>query len=76
MRTNPISDALEFLTQGEWTNYVFWLADDCQHCDCSSQSSPRLKSALSFAPAELAGPILYRRDVVAAVFVETPSHLH
>jgi len=25
MRTNPISDALEFLTQGEWTSYVFWL---------------------------------------------------
>jgi hypothetical protein len=25
MRTNPFSDALEFLTQGEWTSYVFWL---------------------------------------------------
>jgi uncharacterized membrane protein YphA (DoxX/SURF4 family) len=25
MRTNPISDALEFLTRGEWTSYVFWL---------------------------------------------------
>ena len=25
MRTNPISDVLEFLTQGEWTSYVFWL---------------------------------------------------
>ena len=25
MRTNPISDALEFLTQGGWTSYVFWL---------------------------------------------------
>ena len=25
MRTNPFSDALDFLTQGEWTSYVFWL---------------------------------------------------
>ena len=25
MRTNPISDVLGFLTQGEWTSYVFWL---------------------------------------------------
>src|SRR5215831_4149555 len=25
MRTNPFSDALEFLTRGEWTGYVFWL---------------------------------------------------
>jgi uncharacterized membrane protein YphA (DoxX/SURF4 family) len=25
MRINPISDVLEFLTQGEWTGYVFWL---------------------------------------------------
>jgi len=25
MRTNPISDALDFLTQGGWTSYVFWL---------------------------------------------------
>jgi uncharacterized membrane protein YphA (DoxX/SURF4 family) len=25
MRTNPFSDVLEFLTQGEWTSYVFWL---------------------------------------------------
>jgi uncharacterized membrane protein YphA (DoxX/SURF4 family) len=25
MRTNPLSDALKFLTQGEWTSYVFWL---------------------------------------------------
>src|ERR1700751_2531871 len=25
MRTNPISDALDFLTQREWTSYVFWL---------------------------------------------------
>jgi uncharacterized membrane protein YphA (DoxX/SURF4 family) len=25
MRTNPISDALDFLTQGEWTSYVFAL---------------------------------------------------
>ena len=25
MRTNPISDAFEFLTQGEWTSYVFLL---------------------------------------------------
>ena len=25
MRTNPFSDALEFLAQGEWTGYVFWL---------------------------------------------------
>ena len=23
MRTNPFSDAFEFLTQGEWTSYVF-----------------------------------------------------
>src|SRR5215472_684232 len=25
MRTNPFSDALEFLTPGEWTSYVFLL---------------------------------------------------
>lgn len=25
MRTNPFSDVLEFLTQGEWTSYIFWL---------------------------------------------------
>jgi uncharacterized membrane protein YphA (DoxX/SURF4 family) len=25
MRTNPISDVLDFLTQGEWTTYIFWL---------------------------------------------------
>ena len=25
MRTNPISDALEFITQDGWTSYVFWL---------------------------------------------------
>jgi uncharacterized membrane protein YphA (DoxX/SURF4 family) len=25
MRTNPISDVLDFLTQGEWTSYVFAL---------------------------------------------------
>src|SRR5262252_7398390 len=25
MRTNPISDVLEFLTQDGWTSYVFWL---------------------------------------------------
>jgi uncharacterized membrane protein YphA (DoxX/SURF4 family) len=25
MRTNPFFDALGFLTQGEWTSYVFWL---------------------------------------------------
>jgi hypothetical protein len=25
MRTNPFSDALDFLTQGEWTSYIFWL---------------------------------------------------
>ena len=25
MRTNPFSDVLDFLTQGEWTTYVFWL---------------------------------------------------
>jgi hypothetical protein len=25
MRTNPFSDALDFLTQGGWTSYVFWL---------------------------------------------------
>ena len=25
MRTNPISDVLDFLTRGEWTSYVFWL---------------------------------------------------
>ena len=25
MRTNPISDTIDFLTQGEWTSYVFWL---------------------------------------------------
>jgi uncharacterized membrane protein YphA (DoxX/SURF4 family) len=25
MRTNPISDALEFVTQDGWTSYVFWL---------------------------------------------------
>jgi hypothetical protein len=25
MRTNPISDALNFLTQDGWTTYVFWL---------------------------------------------------
>jgi hypothetical protein len=25
MRTNPISDALDFLTQGGGTSYVFWL---------------------------------------------------
>jgi uncharacterized membrane protein YphA (DoxX/SURF4 family) len=25
MRTNPFSDALEFLTRGEWAGYVFWL---------------------------------------------------
>jgi uncharacterized membrane protein YphA (DoxX/SURF4 family) len=25
MRTNPISDVLDFLTQREWTSYVFWL---------------------------------------------------
>lgn len=25
MRTNPISDVLGFLTEGEWTTYVFWL---------------------------------------------------
>jgi hypothetical protein len=25
MRTNPFSDALEFLTQGDWTSYVFGL---------------------------------------------------
>ena len=24
MRTNPISDALDFLSQGGWTSYVFW----------------------------------------------------
>jgi uncharacterized membrane protein YphA (DoxX/SURF4 family) len=25
MRTNPFSDAIGFLAQGEWTSYVFWL---------------------------------------------------
>jgi uncharacterized membrane protein YphA (DoxX/SURF4 family) len=25
MRTNPFSDVLDFLTEGEWTTYVFWL---------------------------------------------------
>jgi len=25
VRTNPFSDALEFLTQGDWTSYVFAL---------------------------------------------------
>jgi uncharacterized membrane protein YphA (DoxX/SURF4 family) len=25
VRTNPFSDVLDFLTQGEWTSYVFWL---------------------------------------------------
>jgi hypothetical protein len=25
MRTNPFSDALDFLTQGDWTSYVFGL---------------------------------------------------
>jgi hypothetical protein len=25
MRTNPFSDALDFLTEGEWTSYVFAL---------------------------------------------------
>ena len=25
MRTNPFSDALDFLTQAEWTSYAFWL---------------------------------------------------
>ena len=25
MRTNPFSDAIRFLAQGEWTSYVFWL---------------------------------------------------
>jgi hypothetical protein len=25
MRTNPFSDALDFLTQGDWPSYVFWL---------------------------------------------------
>jgi uncharacterized membrane protein YphA (DoxX/SURF4 family) len=25
MRTNPISDVLDFFTQGGWTSYVFWL---------------------------------------------------
>ena len=25
MRTNPFSDVLDFLTQGEWTSYVFWV---------------------------------------------------
>jgi uncharacterized membrane protein YphA (DoxX/SURF4 family) len=24
MRTNPVSDVLSFLTQDEWTSYVFW----------------------------------------------------
>jgi uncharacterized membrane protein YphA (DoxX/SURF4 family) len=25
VRTNPFSDALEFLTQGDWTSYAFWV---------------------------------------------------
>lgn len=25
MRTNPFSDVLDFLTEGEWTTYVFWV---------------------------------------------------
>jgi uncharacterized membrane protein YphA (DoxX/SURF4 family) len=25
MRTNPFSNALDFLTEGDWTTYVFWL---------------------------------------------------
>jgi hypothetical protein len=25
MRTNPFSDTLDFLTQGDWPSYVFWL---------------------------------------------------
>jgi uncharacterized membrane protein YphA (DoxX/SURF4 family) len=25
MRTNPFSDVLDFLTDGEWTTYLFWL---------------------------------------------------
>ena len=25
MRTNPVSDVLDFLTQGGWTSYAFWL---------------------------------------------------
>ena len=25
MRTNPFSDVLDFLTEGEWTSYVFWI---------------------------------------------------
>src|SRR5712691_5345793 len=54
----------------------FLAADNCQRCDFSSQSSPRLKSALSSAPVELASPILYRRAVVATVLVEAAPHLH
>ncbi|HYY28647.1 MAG TPA: TQO small subunit DoxD [Chthoniobacterales bacterium] len=25
MRTNPFSDVLDFLTEGSWTTYIFWL---------------------------------------------------
>src|SRR6516165_9469280 len=61
---------------GRVDNLRFLVADYCQRRDRSGQSCPRLKPALRSAPVELADAILYWRDVVATVLVETPAHLH
>ena len=76
MRTNPISDALEFLTQGEWTSYVFWLLTIASMVIAAINLRRDSSQRSVLHPVELAGPILYRRVVVAAVLVETSSHLH
>ena len=76
MRTNPFSDALDFLTQGEWTSYVFALLVLASVVIAAVNLWRDASSALGSACVELAGPILYRRAVVATVLVEASSHLH
>ena len=76
MRTNPFSDALEFLAQGEWTGYVFWLliAASVVIAAVNLLRDPGQRSGLHLW--NWLARFFYRRDLVAAVPVEAAPHLH
>jgi hypothetical protein len=76
MRTNPISDAFDFLTQRGWTSYVFW-ALGIASIVTAAVNLRRDSSQCSILHLwNWLARFFYRRDVVAAVLVEAASRLH
>ncbi len=72
---NPFSDALKFLTRGEWPIYLLWLL--AGERDCSGlESECRSKAAHSKGHMDVFGADTARQHVVAADTLEAAALLH